>query len=58
MLFRSLPDVDEHNWCTESLARQTALFQKAGHSADDAARRALANLCQTLWGTSEFLYLR
>jgi hypothetical protein len=52
------PEDDEKLWCGQLLAEQAALYEKAGHSADEAARRGLASLCQTLWGTNDFLYLR
>ena len=58
LILSRLPDVEERKWCSELLAQQTKLFQQAGYSAGEAARRALANFCQTLWGTSDFLYLR
>jgi len=53
-----LPGADEAKWCGELRAKQTELFHKAGQPADEASRRALASLCQTLWSTNEFLYLR
>jgi hypothetical protein len=52
------PDDEEVQWCGQHLADQSALFEKAGRSSDEASRRALASLCQTLWGTNDFLYLR
>jgi hypothetical protein len=52
------PDGDEKRWCGQLLAEQAVLYEQAGHSADEAARRGLASLCQTLWGTNDFLYLR
>ncbi len=53
-----LPDEDEQRWCHDLLAKQDALYRKAGRPGDEAARRALTSLCQTLWSTNEFLYLR
>ncbi len=52
------PDNDEREWSAELLVKQAELFRQAGHSGEEAARRALANFCQTLWGTNDFLYLR
>lgn len=52
------PDDEEKHWCLTLLADQTVLFEKAGRSSDEAARQAVASLCQSLWGTNEFLYLR
>ena len=52
------PDGDEKRWCGQLLVEQSALYEKAGHSTDEAARRGLASLCQSLWGTNDFLYLR
>jgi hypothetical protein len=53
-----LPDADEQRWCGQLLAEQTAIYEKAGHATDDAVRQSLANLCQSLWGSNDFLYLR
>ena len=58
LILSRLPDDDERKWCGELLARQTELFQKRGLSAEEAGGKALASLCQTLWGTNDFLYLR
>jgi hypothetical protein len=58
LILGRLPDDDEKHWCDQLLAEQSGLFAKAGQSADEASRRALATLCQTLWGTNDFLYLR
>ena len=58
LILGRLPDNDEKQWCGQLLVEQSALYEKAGHSTDEAARRGLASLCQTLWGTNDFLYLR
>jgi len=58
LILGRLPEDKEQQWCGNLLAKQTELFSAAGRPADEAARRALANLCQTLWSTNEFLYLR
>ncbi len=58
LILGRVPDGDERRWCGQLLVEQSALYEKAGHSADEAARRGLASLCQTLWGTNDFLYLR
>jgi hypothetical protein len=59
VLAMSRPPADEERaWCDELLVKQTELFRQAGHPADEAARKALASLCQALWGTNDFLYLR
>jgi hypothetical protein len=47
------PGEAERAWCGEFLDRQAGLYAGAGV---DAPRRALADLCHVLLGTSEFLY--
>lgn len=58
LILSRVPDGAEKRWCSQLFAAQSALYEKAGHGADEAARRGLASLCQTLWGTNDFLYLR
>jgi hypothetical protein len=58
LILGRLPDDDEQRWCNQLLAEQSAIYAKSGHGTDDAARQALASLCQTLWGSNDFLYLR
>lgn len=58
LMLGRVPDDDEKRWCGQLLAEQSALYEKAGLSAEVAARRGLASLCQTLWGSNDFLYLR
>jgi len=58
LILGRVPDDDEKRWCGQLLVEQSALCVKAGDSAEVASRRGLASLCQTLWGTNDFLYLR
>lgn len=48
---------DEFAICSRLLEQQTAAYQKAGRSADEAAREALVQLCQAILNTSEFIYV-
>jgi hypothetical protein len=50
------PNTVETEWCHDLLNRQAELYQTEKMSADDATRKALVHLCQTLFNTSEFLY--
>ena len=58
LILNRRPSDDERRWCNQLLVEQSALYEKAGQVADEAARQGLASLCQTLWGTNDFLYLR
>jgi hypothetical protein len=58
LILGRLPDPEELGWCGELLAQQSAAYRTAGQPNEEAARRAFAGLCQTLWATSDFLYLR
>jgi Protein of unknown function (DUF1549)/Protein of unknown function (DUF1553) len=50
------PSGTETRQCVDFLARQNLAFQQAGAPENQAASRALAQLCRTLLNTSEFLY--
>ena len=50
------PSTAETDSCQDLLKRQTELFQTEKRSPQEAARKALVHLCQTLFNTSEFLY--
>jgi hypothetical protein len=50
------PDAIETRRCAEFLARQERTFRQAGVSEPLAATQALAQLCRTVYNTSEFLY--
>jgi hypothetical protein len=52
-----IPSEQEQAWCRETLERQAQRYQEAGEDAPTAARQALAQLCHTLFNTSEFLYI-
>ncbi|NBO93105.1 MAG: DUF1549 domain-containing protein [Planctomycetia bacterium] len=58
LILGRFPDKDETNWCEQLLATLAESYRKSGRTSDEAARLALADLCQTLWSTNEFLYLR
>lgn len=58
LILGRLPDHDEQLWCGQLVAQQTVLYEKSGMTADEAARKGLSSLCQALWGTNDFLYLR
>jgi len=51
-----LPTERERNVCRELLERQTALWVARGTLPNEASHQALAQLCLTLFNTSEFLY--
>ncbi|MBU6295041.1 MAG: DUF1553 domain-containing protein, partial [Planctomycetes bacterium] len=53
-----LPAAEETDWCAESLARQAGAHMASGQTAAEAHKLALAGLCQILWSSNEFLYLR
>lgn len=53
-----VPGAEEADWCAESLARQAGAHMASGRTAAEASKLALAGLCQTLWSSNEFLYLR
>ncbi|HEV8003578.1 MAG TPA: hypothetical protein VGP63_27185, partial [Planctomycetaceae bacterium] len=50
------PSARETRQCIEFLDRQRRECQKCGASDDHAMKTALAQLCRTLYNTSEFLY--
>jgi len=54
------PTDDELGWCLETLDRDRGQLESTlpDLSVREAAQQALARLCQTLFNTSEFLYLR
>jgi hypothetical protein len=54
------PADDELAWCRETLDRDRGVIELTSPdlSVREAARQALARLCQTLLNSSEFLYLR
>jgi mono/diheme cytochrome c family protein len=51
------PAADETETCRELLRRGERLFLEQGMSRGDAAHQALVQLCQTLFNTSEFLFV-
>ena len=52
------PGAAETRWCAEHLEKQAAIYRTANISTDQATRKALTSLCQTLLNTSEFLYAK
>ncbi|MCY2963313.1 MAG: PSD1 and planctomycete cytochrome C domain-containing protein [Planctomycetota bacterium] len=58
LLLARSPDDKERAWCDEFLTEQTTLLQSSGVPAGEIRQKSLAALCQVLWGTNEFLYLR
>jgi hypothetical protein len=54
------PVAEELGWCLETLDRDRGLIESLHPDllVRQAARQALARLCQTLFNSSEFLYLR
>ena len=50
------PAPEELAWASDLLARQRERFLAAGGPADEADRKALAQLCHMLLNTNEFLY--
>jgi hypothetical protein len=50
------PDQREARQCADFLVRQQEAFQHAGAPQPVATQKALAQLCRTLYNTSEFLY--
>jgi hypothetical protein len=54
-LGRAPSDVETRS-CADLLSRQAALYQSAKLPGGEAERKALVQLCHTLFNTSEFLY--
>jgi len=50
------PTASETRHCIDFLVRQGRAFKQAGTPENLAASKALAQLCRTLYNTSEFLY--
>jgi hypothetical protein len=50
------PSAKESQQCVDFLAHQQHAFEQAGASKKAAAQKSLAQLCRTLYNTSEFLY--
>ena len=50
------PVAAETATCRDLLDREERLFRERGLARDVAAHRALAQLCQVLFNTSEFLF--
>jgi hypothetical protein len=50
------PSEREARRCSDFIARQQRAFEQAGAAQPLAAQKALAQLCRTLYNTSEFLY--
>ena len=57
LAFARRPDATEVGWSRELLDQQTKLRGGGELSADQVSLKALANLCQTLFNTNEFLYV-
>jgi hypothetical protein len=55
MAFSRPPTATEAQLATAFLRRQTALYDRAGRP--DPHRRALIDFCQSLMGSSEFIYI-
>jgi len=51
------PEPTEVKWSRELLDQQTELLDGRELSADQVSLKAVSNLCQTLFNTSEFLYV-
>jgi hypothetical protein len=51
------PVPDETSWAVELFARQRDRFLAAGNAAEEADRKALAQVCHMLLNTNEFLYV-
>jgi hypothetical protein len=51
------PDATERTACSQFLAKQCELHEKANLPGPKATQKALATLCHTLLNTSEFLYV-
>jgi hypothetical protein len=56
MALARAPNPAETETCVRLLERQAAAYRAAGQPAGAAERRALVDLCHTLFNTSEFLY--
>jgi hypothetical protein len=50
------PSGEESRRCRQFLSNQGHAFEQAGATSDAADKRALAELCRTLYNTAEFLY--
>ena len=52
------PTAEELQLSRDYMEQQTKLFRETESSDIAAAQKALGSLCQTLWGSNEFLYLQ
>ena len=52
------PTAEELQLSRDYVEQQTKLFRETESSDIAAAQKALGSLCQTLWGSNEFLYLQ
>jgi hypothetical protein len=50
------PSTAETQWCSRLLLRQAEVYRGTGLTAEESERKALVQLCHTLFNTSEFLY--
>jgi hypothetical protein len=57
LAFARRPDAAEVQWSRELLDQQSSLLGGGKLSAKQVSLKALANLCQTLFNTNEFLYV-
>ena len=51
------PSLAEIQWSAEHWDKQVELYRASNLTPDQAAHKALVNLCHTLLNTSEFLYV-
>jgi hypothetical protein len=51
------PTADETRWSALHLEKQRQRYLGLKTSAEESSKKALANLCQMLLGTNEFLYV-
>jgi hypothetical protein len=58
LTFSRQPAAEEVQWCGEFLARQVDRLTAGGEQPTAVEQAALANLCQMLLNTNEFLYVR
>ncbi|MFP6649888.1 MAG: hypothetical protein VB817_10525, partial [Pirellulaceae bacterium] len=58
LAFSRQPAGEEVQWCSDFLSSQAERLTAAGEQATVAEQGALANLCQMLLNTDEFLHVR
>ena len=49
---------DEQQVCTQVFQHHLEAYEQRGESAEQAYQHALANVCQVVFSTNEFIYIQ